>query len=79
MLWSIAGVLVLSGTCAMIELPSLTGQKKEKWVFWLLLTLSTGLCIAYVSKLTIPNPLEFIAVLFKPIGYWLHNVLPPAK
>ncbi|REE89025.1 hypothetical protein A8990_107121 [Paenibacillus taihuensis] len=79
MMWSLAGVVVLSGFFAALELPSLKGQKKERWTFWLLLILSTGLGMAYVSKLTIPNPLELIAFIFKPIGYWLHNVLPPAK
>ncbi|RAP75840.1 hypothetical protein [Paenibacillus montanisoli] len=78
-MWAIAGVIVISGLCAAIEMPSLKGQKKEQWVFWLLLVLGAGLGIAFALKVPIPNPLDLIAFLFKPIGYWLHNALQPSQ
>ncbi|SEO01321.1 hypothetical protein [Paenibacillus sp. OV219] len=78
-MWTLVGIILVSGLCAAIEWPSIKGHKKEQVVFWILLVLGTALCIGYALKLPRPTPLELIAILFKPIGYWLHNTLPPAK
>ncbi|WP_308639812.1 hypothetical protein [Paenibacillus silvisoli] len=78
-MWAITGIVVLSGVCAAVDMPMMKGRAKELWVFWLLLLLGAGLSIAVALRLPIPNPLDMIAVVFRPVGYWLHNILLPAN
>jgi hypothetical protein len=70
----IAGILETAGICAAIEIPSLTGHKKDLWVFSLLLMLGTALCIAATLKANIPNPLDWIAAVYQPFGSWMQSL-----
>lgn len=67
-MWVIAGLLATAGICAAIEIPSLTAHKKDRWVFSLLLALGTALSIALALKAPIPNPLDWIAAVYRPLG-----------
>jgi hypothetical protein len=72
-MWVITGLLATAGICAAIEIPSLIGRKKDLWVFSLLLLLGTALCIAEALKANIPNPLDWIASVYQPLGNWMQS------
>lgn len=67
-MWVVAGIIAAAGICAAIEIPSLAGFKKDRWVFFLLLLLGTAASIAAALKAPIPNPLDWIAAVFQPLG-----------
>jgi hypothetical protein len=73
-MWVIAGLLATAGICAAIEIPSLIKHKKDLWVFSLLLILGTALCIAASLKVNIPNPLDWIAAVYRPLGIWMQSL-----
>jgi NhaP-type Na+/H+ or K+/H+ antiporter len=73
-MWVIAGLIATAGISAAIEIPSLTGHKKDLWVFSLLLMLGTALGIAAALKVNIPNPLDWIAAVYQPFGNWMQSL-----
>lgn len=73
-MWVIAGVLATAGICAVIEIPSLIGHKKDLWVFSVILVLATVLCSAAALRLPVPNPLDGIAAIFRPVGTWMQSL-----
>ena len=66
----ISGILLVTVVISLIEVPSLLkkGLKKELWVFGILILLGTGLNIAQGLKIDIPNPLDWINVVYKPFS-----------
>ena len=72
-MWMVAGLLAAAGVCAAYEIPSLKAYKKDLWVFSLLLLLGTALSIVAAFQGHIPNPLDWIAAIFKPAGNWMQN------
>ncbi len=64
----IIGIVLVGAVCAFIELPSLRGRKKELWVFSLLLALGVALGIASALHVPLPNPLDWIAAVFRPFA-----------
>jgi hypothetical protein len=74
-MWSIAGILVIAVLFAAIEVPSRIGEKKDLWVFSLLLLSATGLSIAQALHANLPNPLDWIAVVYQPFSNWITSVL----
>ncbi len=67
-MWIVTGFLAAAGICAAIEIPSLRGHKKDLWVFSILLACAIALCIAVTLKTRVPNPLDWVAAVFRPIG-----------
>jgi hypothetical protein len=67
---AILGILLVVVVISLIEVPSLLkkGLKKELWVFGILILLGTGLNIAQGLKIDIPNPLDWINVVYKPFS-----------
>lgn len=74
-MWVIVGLVAAAGICAAIEIPQFTSHKKDLWVFSLLLIMGTALGIALALKLKIPNPLDWIAFVFQPLGHWLQSLM----
>lgn len=72
-MWLIAGILAATGICAAYEIPSLLSRKKDLWVFSFLLLLGTALAIVAALKGHIPNPLDWIAAVYKPVGNWMQS------
>jgi hypothetical protein len=72
-----AGIIITATVIAMIEVPSLLNEKfkKELWVFCLLLTFATGLSVAMSVGFEIPNPFDFILMVFKPVGDLIFGLL----
>ncbi|GAA3331521.1 hypothetical protein GCM10020331_088440 [Ectobacillus funiculus] len=78
-MWSVLGVLFVAIVILIIEVPSLwkaKNEKKELWIFSFLLLCSTVLGIAKGLQMDIPNPLDWLAVIFfEPLGYILQGLL----
>lgn len=76
-MWAIVGILTAAVLIALFEVPSLLkrGYKKELWVFSVLLLVATGLCIAKSMDVKIPNPIDWISAVFKPLSDFLAGAL----
>ncbi|MDF2681247.1 MAG: hypothetical protein K0R47_2437 [Brevibacillus sp.] len=63
-------ILMLSLLIVRIEVPFLrkNAMKKELWVFLILLLVGTSLGIAEAADADIPNPLDWIAFVYKPFS-----------
>lgn len=74
---AVIGILAIAGIIAMAEVPRLRkkGRMKELWVFMLLLLLGTGISIAESLSVKVPNPLNGIAYLYKPINEFILGIL----
>ncbi len=66
----IVGILVVAAFIVLIEVPTLLKKKlrKELWVFSLLLLFGVGLSIANSLQIDIPNPMDWITVVYKPVS-----------
>ncbi|MFB6467807.1 hypothetical protein ACE38V_13535 [Cytobacillus sp. Hz8] len=75
-MWAIVSILT-AGMIAWIEIPSLLKKKliKELWVFSVLLLIGVGLIISQSLQLNIPNPLDWITVVFKPLNDAIFGIL----
>ncbi|MBO1515439.1 hypothetical protein [Metabacillus bambusae] len=76
-MWVIAGILLVATLIIVLEVPPLLEkkQKKESWVFSLLLLFGVGLSIAESLDLNIPNPLDWIAIIYKPLSDLIMSLL----
>lgn len=68
-MWVILGILAVAVVIAFIDVPSLLkqGLKKELWTFMILLLFGTGLSIAEGLQVDIPNPMDALAFIYKPL------------
>jgi len=73
----VIGILAIAAIIAMMEVPGLWKKRhmKELWVFTLLLLLGTGIHIAQSLSVKLPNPLDWITYLYKPISDFIGSVL----
>ncbi len=73
----IVGIVATASFFTMIEAPPLfkAKKKKELWLFSILLLIGTGLCISVSLDIVIPNPLDLVYVVFKPMSRLLDNLL----
>ncbi|HZG80818.1 MAG TPA: hypothetical protein VEZ13_08635 [Brevibacillus sp.] len=71
------GIVAVAVIIAMAEVPGLWKKRrmKEVWVFMLLLFLGTGIGIAESLTLQVPNPLDWITALYKPISDFIQAIL----
>lgn len=69
-MWAIAVVLIVTALIIIIEVPSLLRKqlRKELWMFSILLLIGTGLSIAQSLQVDIPNPLDLLTIVYKPIN-----------
>lgn len=69
-MFKIMGVLLLVALIARFEVPSLLskGNKKELVVFLLFLSIGAGLGIVQALEKTIPNPLDLLTFILKPLN-----------
>lgn len=74
-MWGITGIVVTTAFIVMIEVPPLIKAKlkKELWLFSIMLLLGTLLSIAKFLQLPIPNPLDMLFVIFKPMSDMLFS------
>ncbi|MFC4078401.1 hypothetical protein [Salinithrix halophila] len=71
------GIFVVVAAILYIEVPKLKqqGMKKGLWLFSILLLFGTGLNIAYGLDLDIPNPLDGVVLIYKPLSDWIFGWL----
>ncbi|MFJ7952786.1 hypothetical protein ACIQZG_14780 [Lysinibacillus sp. NPDC096418] len=71
------GILAISALIIYFEIPKLIKKNDTKtiWTFSILLFLGTTLSIAKGLNANIPNPLDWITALFKPIADLLKTLL----
>jgi hypothetical protein len=69
-MWIIIGILLVTILIIVFEVPPLwkKRKKKELIVFSFLLVFGTGLCIAQSLAMKIPNPLDLITFIYKPLS-----------
>jgi hypothetical protein len=72
MVWALL-VIMAAVVFVMIDVPRLRRKKayKELWVFAILLATGVGLGIAQSMRVQLPNPLDLIFFVFRPISDWL--------
>ncbi|MBP1992237.1 hypothetical protein [Paenibacillus eucommiae] len=69
-MWKISGILAVTAVIALLEVPTLWKKKlvRELWVFAILLLVGAGLSFALVMHAPIPNPLDLLTWIYKPIS-----------
>lgn len=74
---AVAGILVIVGVIIAIDVPSLLRkkEKKELWVFFILLLIGTSLSIAQALHIKIPNPVDWITVIYQPLSDLIETLL----
>ncbi|MGO0063242.1 hypothetical protein ACTID9_24990 [Brevibacillus fluminis] len=67
---SVVGILIAILVICFIEVPSLLKkkQRRELWTFSVLLLIGTGLNIALALHIELPNPLDWIIAVYKPVS-----------
>lgn len=67
---TVAVILVFVAVIISIDVPHLlrNNSKKELWIFSILLLFATALSIAQALNLRIPNPLDWITAIYKPLS-----------
>lgn len=76
-MWAIIGILLTIAVILIMEVPPLlkAKMKKELWVFLISLLFGTVLSIAKSLQMDIPNPADWLAVIFKPFSDFLFGLL----
>lgn len=69
-MFGVLGIVIGSAFLFTWEMRQLKKEKNKKdvWVFSLLMIVATGLMIAEVLGVEIPNPHEGLAAIFEPFG-----------
>jgi hypothetical protein len=76
-MWAIIGILMIVGIIAWVEVPNLRKKKlkKELVVFAILLFLATGLSITEALRVELPNPIDWITAVYKPMSDAIAGIL----
>ncbi|PUA36780.1 hypothetical protein C8Z91_25795 [Paenibacillus elgii] len=74
-MWKMLLVLLVAAAIVAIEWRSLMErkQKRELWTFFLLCLVGTSLGVAKALQLNIPNPLDWITALYKPLSNLIYG------
>lgn len=70
-------ILLVTAVVVVIDLPSLLKkqQKKERWAYGILLVPTVVVSMLLGFGVDVPNPLDLIQWLFKPIVSFLYQLL----
>ncbi|WP_243388037.1 hypothetical protein [Bacillus kexueae] len=76
-MWAIIGITLIIALIIWIEVPSLlrNQQRKELIVFSVILLIGYVLSILEGLQVELPNPLDVITFIYKPISDWLYSFL----
>lgn len=71
------GIFFVSSLIALYEVPLMLKKQllKECFVFSLLLITGTSLSMALVLQVPLPNPTDWMMMIFKPISDWIDDLL----
>ncbi|MHA0857164.1 hypothetical protein [Paenibacillus sp. CMAA1364] len=67
---SVAGIVFVIAIIIAIDVPPLIRKKliRELWVFSILLLFGTILAISQALRFNIPNPLDWLTFVYKPVS-----------
>ncbi|RRN71196.1 hypothetical protein EI200_12155 [Peribacillus simplex] len=73
----VAGILVIVAGIIAIDVPYLLREKlkKELWIFFIILLFGTALSVAQALNIKVPNPLDWITAIYKPLSDMIEKVL----
>lgn len=76
MIWSVI-ILLISLWALKVEIPRIRkkNQHKELWIYLISLSASALFSMAVSLQLHVPNPLDVIAYLFRPMGNIISTLL----
>ncbi|RBP07801.1 hypothetical protein [Rossellomorea aquimaris] len=76
-MWATLGIVIVAILIIMAEVPSLIKNKakRELWVFSVLFVIGVGLSIARGLNVSIPNPLDVLIIVYKPLIDLLTSLL----
>ncbi|MFH5185800.1 hypothetical protein ACHHV8_25845 [Paenibacillus sp. TAB 01] len=77
-MWVVIGIFIAASGIIAIDVPYLRSQglRKELWVFSFLLLIGVGLNLAlFVLHWAIPNPLDLIIFVYKPVSRLVFGLL----
>lgn len=68
----VLGIALVTFIIVLIDGPSLLQkrQKKELWMFSVLLVLALGISLPQCFDVTIPSPIDWIIHLYEPLTIW---------
>ncbi|MDM5225025.1 hypothetical protein QUF73_02265 [Cytobacillus sp. NJ13] len=74
---AVAGVLIVIAIIIAIDARPLwrKKQKKELWAFSILMIFGTALCMLYALDVKLPNPLDWLTAIYKPLSDMMNNFL----
>lgn len=67
---AILGILIISSVITLFEFTYLLSKRNTKdiWIFFILLIFATGLAIAITFQVNIPNPIDWVSFIYKPVS-----------
>ncbi|MDQ0493802.1 hypothetical protein QOZ95_001964 [Paenibacillus brasilensis] len=73
---SVLGILLVAAVICLLEVPYMwkKGLKKELWLFSILLLLGIGISSVKILVWTVPTPLDWITVIYKPFSDFLIHI-----
>ncbi|WP_044337190.1 MULTISPECIES: hypothetical protein [Rossellomorea] len=76
-MWVTLGLIIIAILIFVAEVPSLlrNKDKRELWVFSILFVIGVGLSIARGLKASIPNPMDVLIIVYKPLSDLLMSLL----
>jgi hypothetical protein len=76
-MWAIAGILFAGGFITYIEAPYMIKKRmiKELYIFFILLFIGLTVSILQAIRIRLPNPLDLISVIYKPISDLIFGML----
>lgn len=76
-MFAIAGIVMTAVIIAMLEAPSLWRKRemKELCIMSTLLLFGTGIAIVQSMHIPLPNPLDWIGYVYRPIGKLIDSAL----
>ncbi|WP_135556345.1 hypothetical protein [Paenibacillus cymbidii] len=75
--WSVAGVVAGVTLLGLIDVPYLRKMRsrKETWVYIVLMLSALTLNVLWILDVPLPNPVEYITAIYKPLSNWLYGLL----
>jgi hypothetical protein len=77
MLNSIVGIIIIALGIIWMEVPSLLKKRQIKELLCFSFFLISGALTSLIGamKITLPNPYDWIEVIYSPISDWMKNIL----
>lgn len=69
-MWNLAVIVVIFAVILIVEIPAIAkkNKKRDLWIFCSLMLVAFTLAVAKSLQLPIPNPLDLLLVMYKPVS-----------